>query len=142
MADKPIENILYEFLEANKASLPADSAVMPSAYDKYDGQHGVIIGDPDVAMLPNGNGEDMTEFDCLLTLEVFARVAGLDKSNRIPARQKVFDVTKALLQLFEEFPTLEGKVCSIQYLEQTRFFDDRSTEKWAIERVPVIINPR
>lgn len=145
MATKPAENLLYEFLDEQKASFTAiDSGaeVHPSAYDKWNLKCGLVIGDADTSMLPNGNGDDVTEYDGLLTIEIYARVEGPDKTLRLPARQKVFDLKKKMLQLFEEFPTLNGRGCKIRIWRQVRFFDDTRSDKYAVERVPVVINPK
>lgn len=141
MASKPIENLMYEFLVEQKIELPAGTSIMPTPYDKRDGNYGIEIGDADTSMLPNGNENDVTEFDSVLALEIFARVEGADKTKRLPARQKVFDIKKSLVQLFEKFPNLDGRVCKIRILQQVRFYDDTRADKYSIERIPVVINP-
>lgn len=150
MAEKPVENLIYEFLAENLAEFTgeipegeqADFEIHPSAYERWNKDNGIVVGDADTSMLPNGNDIDMTEFDGLLALEIYSRVAGQDKTNRLPARQKVFDIKKKLLQLLEEFPTLNNRGCLVRAERQVRFFDDTRADKYAIERVPIVINPR
>lgn len=146
---KPAENLIYEFLDEQKLNFLLDGEIYgkdfeihPSAYEKWNAQTNLIVGDADTSMLPNGNGDSMTEFDALLTLEIVSRVVGKDKTNRLPARQKVYDVKKILLQLFEEYPTLNGRGCRVKVLRQVRFFDDTRADKWATERVPIVLNPK
>jgi len=150
MAEKPAENLVYEFLFEQRDFFLADGEeyadadfeIHPSAYDKRNKNSGIEVGDADTSMLPNGNDDQMTEYDGLLTLEIYGRVTGQDKTNRIPARQKVFDIKLKLCQLFEQFPTLDGRGCRVKVLRQVRFFDDTRADKYAIERVPIVINPK
>jgi hypothetical protein len=155
MADKPAENLVYEFLFEQKDFFlatgevygDADFEIKPSAYDKREKNNGIEIGDADSSMLPNGRDDEdgeleMVEYDALLTIEIFGRVTGKDKTLRLPARAKVFDIKKKLLQLFEKFPTLNGRGCRVKVLRQMRFFDDSRADKYAIERVPIVINPK
>ena|SRR5436190_356075 len=144
MADQPIENLLFDFLDENAAEFGESISIRPTPYEKRDTDSGIEIGDADSSMLPNGQEDEMTEFDGLLTIEIFSRVVGTGKTqaSRVAARQTVFDIKKMMLQLFEEFPTLNGRACSVRVYRQVRFFDDTRADKYAIERVPININQR
>lgn len=142
MSVKPVENLVYEFLAEHQADFGSLVEIHPSAYEKWNKNAGIIIGDADTSMLPNGDGDEVTEFDGLLTLEFYARVEGQDKTQRLPARQKVFDLKKKTIQLFEEFPTLNNRGCQVQILRQARFFDDTRGDKYCTERLPIVINPK
>jgi hypothetical protein len=149
MATKPAENLVYEFLAENESVFQPVAPAMtptfeihPSAYEKRKTDTGIIVGDADSSMLPNGQDDDVTEFDAILTLEIYARVTGKDKTQRLAPRQQIFDIKKKLLQLFDDYPNLNNRGCKVKVLRQARFFDDTSAEKWAIERVPIVLNHR
>src|SRR5436190_17602285 len=144
MADQPIENLLFEFLDENAAEFTDGVSIRATPYDKRDSDNGIEIGDADSSLLPNGQEDEMTEFDGLLAIEIFSRVVGKEKSqaDRITARQTGFDIKKKMLQLFETFPTLNGRACSVHVYRQVRFFDDTRADKYAVERVPININQR
>lgn len=145
MASKAVEDLVYDFLVeqlAAFATLGGDFEIHPTPYDTRQKNAGIEIGDADTSMLPNGNQDGMTEYDGLLTIEIFARVEGTDKTVRSPARQKVYDIKKIVLKLFEQYPTLNGRGCRVLPLRQVRFFDDTKADKYAIERMPVVLNPK
>lgn len=142
MADQPVENLMYEFLAEHQAEFGASVEVHTSAYETWTKDSGIIPGDADTSMMLNGNEDEVTEYDGLMTLEIYARVIGQDKTKRLPARQKAFDIKKKLIQLIEDFPTLGGRGCQVQVLRQVRFFDDTKSEKYCIERVPIVLNPK
>jgi len=142
MADTPIENLIDEFLDDHQADFGATCEIHTSAYEKRGKVSGIIIGDAETNAQPNGNDDELTEYDAFLTIEIYARVEGQDKQVRLPARQAVFDLKTILIQLIEEFPTLGGRVCEVQVRRQLRFFDDTNADKFAIERIPLAINPR
>jgi hypothetical protein len=139
MANQPVENILYEFLKEHEADFGSDFQVSPSPYDKRSTNNGIEVGDADSNLLPRSIDEQ-TEFDGLLAVEIFARVQGKDKTDRLPARQKVYDIKAVLLKLFLDHQDLGGRVCSIAAMKQVRFFDDTKADKYAIERIPIVIN--
>ncbi|HUF02785.1 MAG TPA: hypothetical protein VMM38_01275 [Aridibacter sp.] len=141
MADQPVENLFHDFLVGNSAQFGANVEIHPSAYETRSLDNGIVIGDADTSMSPDGNQDSMTEYDGLLAIEIYGRVRGSDKSLRSEARRKVFEIKTALLQLLEKYPTLDGRVCRVRVLRQVRFFDDTKADKYAIERVPVVINP-
>lgn len=142
MAVKPIENLLYEFLAEHQADFGAEVEIHPSAYEKRHKDHGIIVGDAESMMLPNGNDIDVTEFDSVLVIEFYSRVIGQDKTLRLPSRQKVFDLKKKTIQLFEDYPTLNNRGCRVQVLRQNRFFDDTRADKYAVEQLPIVVNPK
>lgn len=141
MAEKPVENLVYDFLEENVAEFGGSVELHTSAYETRKNDNGIVIGDADTSMEPNGNQDDVTEFDGLLALEIYARVQGADKTSRSDARKKVFDIKSVLVRLFDRYPTLDGRGCRVRVLRQVRFFDDTKADKYAIERVPIVINP-
>lgn len=142
MATKPVENLVYEFLAENAAVFGAGVELHPSAYEERKKDSGIVVGDADTSMLP-GNGDEMTEFDALLVIEIYGRLKGSDKVvSRSAARQVVFDLKLKLLQLFESQPSLNGRGCRVSVRRQVRFFDDTRSDKYAIERVPIVLNQK
>jgi hypothetical protein len=140
MANKPGENLLYDFLTSHLSAFGDDFELHPTPYDKRTKNNGLEIGDADSSMLPSSSEQGVNEFDILLSIEIYGRVQGKNKTDRLPARQKVYELKRVLLQLFLDFPSLNGQCFEVQALRQMRFFDDTAADKYAIERVPVVIN--
>ncbi len=141
MADQPVENLLYEFLAENIGEFGTALEIHTSAYETRHKDRGIVIGDAESEMLPDGNGDSMKEFDATLALEIYSKVEGQDKDLRIGARQAVFDIKTSLLKLFEKYPTLDARGCRIRILDQVRYFESYESEPYAVEIVPVVFNP-
>lgn len=125
---KPVENILYEFLAEHQADFGDSVEIHTSAYEKWSKDSGIIPGDADASFDPDRD----YELDGLLTIEIYARVLGQDKTQRLPARQNCFTIKRIMMQLFRQFPTLNGRCCNVVVLRQTRFFEDTRADKYAV----------
>ncbi len=149
MADqtKSIEDLLFDFLIENQpAKFDDDVKVLPHAYFDLDvcaqagGDDFFLIGD--LASASTRSGIDgYKEFNARLTIEIQSRVANEDKTERVPARQRVFEIKQSFIKLIDENQNLGGRVCDVGIEFESRIFDDKK-DKWSVQMIGLIFNRR
>ncbi len=82
------------------------------------------------------------EMNARLTVEIQSRVANEDKTERVPARQKVFETKQAFIQLIEANNNLGESICDVSIDFENRFFDDTKADKWSVQPIGLIFNRR
>lgn len=135
---------MYEFLEEEIAASATDSVLYSlelhdTIFQKIRTNRGIRISDCVSTFSPHGTDEN--EYDALVTLALFVRVEGKEKSNRQPALGAVFDIQKAVYALFRAKPDLNSRVCDSLLQRGGRGYDVMDGEPFAVANVPLVINP-
>ncbi|HEV7374485.1 MAG TPA: hypothetical protein VGN95_07200 [Pyrinomonadaceae bacterium] len=141
-----IEDATLDFIQgAVDVAVEGDALFNAAVKDDYqtikdDEDFGVIIGEctADLAPMPGGA---MAEWDALLTIVCFARVVGVDKTERKAARNKARELMLAVAGLFFGDPMMNGQVRDSQVLRCRRGFDSITrAEPYAVANLPLIVN--
>jgi hypothetical protein len=85
-------------------------------------------------------GEAIEEFDGLITLSCFARVAGTNKTMRMVARDKAIEVAKAAAKHFLDDPTMQGRVRNSRVVSARRGFENIGSQPYAVCNLELIVN--
>lgn len=142
--EKPVEILVYEFLEEEIAASATDSVLYSlelhdTIFQKIKTNRGVRISDCISTFSPYGTDEK--EYDAIVTLACFVRVEGKEKTNRQPALAAVFDIQKALYALFRAKSDLNSRVCDSLLQRGARGYDALDGEPFAVANIPLVINP-
>jgi hypothetical protein len=82
----------------------------------------------------------MEEFDALLTIVCYARVAGQDKTERTAARDQAIEIAKAVAALFLSDPSMGGRVRDSRVLRAARGFESVGSQPYAVCNLQLIVN--
>jgi hypothetical protein len=135
-----IEDVLQGAVDAAVEGDLLYGAEVRDDYQTITKDYGYIIGEctSDVAPLPGG---DMGEFDALLVLVAFARVAGADKTERKAARRTARALMLRAAKLFGLDPMMGGEVRDSRILRCRRGFDSiSSADVYAVAHIPLVVN--
>jgi hypothetical protein len=112
-----------------------------TVYEPITADAGIRIGDCQSDLAPTRGFTEITEFDAALTVVFYARIAGMDKSDRQAARNQVRNLVMATAKLFFEDPTLGGNArdCIVGRLK--RGYDAiKDGEPYAVGNLPLVVN--
>lgn len=141
----PIEISVFEFLETAIAAAADTSALCDielhdTVYQKIQSAAGVRISEC-VSMPSPGVGGEIKEIDAVLTLVVFAKVEGKDKSARAEALTRCWAIESALVSLLNENASLGDRVCDLLIGRSVRGYDVFDGEPFAVANIPLTVNP-
>lgn len=108
--------------------------------DISEAAFGVRIGDCDADCAPLPEGEGMEEFDARLWIVVFARVEGIETSDRATARLKARALWLRVAGLFFDDTTMGGRVRDVLVKRGRRGFDDEGGNLFAVVNIPLLVN--
>ena len=112
-----------------------------TVYQTITQDYGVRVGDCESDLAPLAGGEEMGEFDAMLTIVCFARVEGADKTERKAARAKARSLMLAIAKILFNDPTLNGQVRDARVLRAKRGFDSiTDADDYAVANLPLIVN--
>ena len=147
MSEKPVEILVYEFLqEAVDDAADASALFGADVHDtvwqsmKKDRPRGLRITDAVGDIAPIGEGQ-VKEFDVEMQIVCFVKVEGVDKKDRGPALQAVFEIEKAVHKLIFDDQTLGGRVCDVVIEKSVRGYDSIDGNPYAVANISVVINP-
>jgi hypothetical protein len=140
-----VEHQLFLFLQtAIAAAGPGDPLFQAELHDTIfqtiTRDRGLRIGDCRSTLAPSPD-QTLGEFDALIELTGFVRVAGSDKTERLAARDAVVALAAAVTQLFFADQTLGGRVCDLLAGPVAREFISVNGQPFALARLPLVINP-
>jgi hypothetical protein len=140
-----IENHTFEFLEAAVNTAIDGEALygaetLETVYQTIKREFGIRVGDCEAKLAPLPGGEAIEEFDGLVTLSCFARVAGTNKTMRMVARDKAIEVAKAAAKHFLDDPTMQGRVRNSRVVSARRGFENIGSQPYAVCNLELIVN--
>jgi hypothetical protein len=143
---KPAEILIFEYLEERFNAAAQDDVLYglelhDTIYQTITKDNGVRVSDASGGISPAAGGV-IKEFDVTVVLVCFARVAGVEKTERQEAVQTVFDIQMAVAGLLYADSSLGGRVCDLKVLEGSRGYDTFHDDAYAVANIPVIVNPR
>ncbi len=142
---KPVELLVYEFLKASiEASVPG-SVLYPlelhdTVYQTITKPFGIRVSDAVSDLMPDTGG-GLKEFDADVHVVCFAKVEGVNQKQRAAAVQAVFDIQRAVIQLFVDTQDLGGRVCDVIWKKTPRSYDVFDGKPYAVALIPLVINP-
>lgn len=141
-----IEHGLYEFILAAVTAdaltgNPLDGAEVDEAtFADVTAAFGVRIGDSHYRLAPNSGQTDMTEFDAIVDVIIFAVVSN-GIFNKAQARDKVKAIVRELALLFVNDPSIGGIVRESRFLDAAVGWDSNKTgTNYCIASMPFIYN--
>lgn len=145
MNDKPVEVLLFEFLEQKISESGSDEAIYglelhDTIYQPIRKDRGLRISDTVGHFSPNGLMEE-NEYDVFVTVAAYSKVKGQDQQARQPAMTDVFIVQQATYTLLRGDSTLGGRVCESLLRQGARSYDTFDGEAYAVAIIPLVINP-
>lgn len=141
-----IEDAIYEYVNgavtaAAEESPLHEAEVHETVHERITKDYGIRIGDCDSDLAPLAGGEAMEEFDAYIVVVIFWRVAGADKSERRPARDKARALALATAKLFFDDPTMGGRVRDSMVDTCVRGFDSvTDADEYAVVNMPLWVN--
>lgn len=134
----------FEFLESAIESAAEGDALYgaelhDTVYQKIKDDFGVRISTPEGSLAPNSSGVE--DYDALVTLVIFARIEGSEKTDRLDALDVCDALTKAVAQLFFDDLSMGGRVCDVDVLRHLTDFDSNGSDFFAIANLPIVVNP-
>jgi hypothetical protein len=147
---KAVEDLLFDFLIESQIATTFDSTVkvLPHPYfdllaqsKKFNKDDFFVIGDAHGGRYEDGIHGWM-EYNIRLTIDVQSRITNKDKTERVPARQRIFEIKNEFIKLIDANKKLNDRVCSVEIDFENRMFEDTRAEKWAVQPVGLIFNRR
>lgn len=140
-----IEHKVFDWLEeAIEAAVEGEPLYEAELHDTVHQtikkNFGIRIGEVERSLAPEAEGE-AADFDALVPLIFFCRVAGLDKTERLAALDKCDELEKTVASLLFVDSSLGGRVCDCLILRTPRGFDSIKSEPYAVANMPLVINP-
>ena len=141
-----IEDAVFDYLGAAISAAPNGTALYQAelhgtVYEKIKKNFGVRVGDCESDVAPLAGGGAAEEFDASLIVVIFARVEGADKSARRPARNKAREMMLAVAKLFQDDPSMGGRVRDSLVGRCARGFDSlTNADEYAVVNMPLLVN--
>jgi hypothetical protein len=141
-----IEDAIFEYVDAAVTAAQEGSALYlaelhGTVYESMTKDYGIRIGDCESDLAPLAGGEAMEEFDALVTIVIFWRVVGADKSARRPARDNARALALATAKLFFDDPTMGGRVRDSLVGTCVRGYDSiEGADEYAVVNMPLLVN--
>jgi hypothetical protein len=141
-----IEDRIVDFLEEQFGAIEEEghpffgAELLDSPFAKMTKDYGVQVDDGDSDFAPTPGAEDIEEFDANVTLIVFSRVDGPDRSQRKAARSRAITLAKTVAKLFLLDPTMNERVNDSRVLRCLRGWANIKSVPYAIMNVPLIVN--
>lgn len=144
---KPIEILVYEFLQENVDAAADGSALSGiDVHDtvwqafKKDMPKVLRVSDAVGRMVPIGEGQ-IKEFDVAVEIACAVKIEGVDKKARQQPLCDVFNIQKAVVGLLFADQTLGNRVCDILINEMPRSYDSIDGNPYAVANIGLIVNP-
>lgn len=134
----------YEFLQtAIEGAADTDALfgaeLHDTVYQQIENDFGVRISTPESSLAPQSSG--IEDNDALVTLVIFARIQGADKTDRLNALDVCDAVTKAVAKTFYDDLSMGGRVCDCDVLRAVTDFDSIGSDVFAVSNLPIVVNP-
>ena len=139
--EQRVSSFIQEAIESADVSTAIHGAELhETVYEAIRNSFGIRIGDCESELAPTPGGGEMEEFDALLTIVCYARVAGQDKTERTAARDQAIDIAKAVAGLFLADPSMGGRVRDSRVLRAARGFESVGSQPYAVCNLQLIVN--
>lgn len=142
--NEPVEDKTFDFLEESiNAAVSGETLFELELHDtifqKINNDAGIRIGDAESDFAPN-QGDELQEYDAILTLVIYSKILGANKTERSAARKRAFEISRAVAKLFFDDFRMNNRVCDSRVLTAVRGWDSLNSAPYAVVNMPIVFN--